>query len=64
MNNNKGHEHRDIVQRYCPNLDDNVVVIKTMDKKPDEYECMSAHLCVKKPTAGCKHAPENHNTIT
>ena len=52
------HEHRDILQRYCPHIDDNVVVIKKLNKNPDEYECMSSHLCKDKAVTGCKRLPD------
>lgn len=63
MNTNKSPEHRDILQRYCPHVDDNVVVIKTLDKKPDEYECMSSHLCKEISVTGCKRLRDEKHKV-
>lgn len=63
MVNNRGHEHRDILQRYCPHIDDNVVVIKSLNKNPDEYECMSSHLCKEKSVTGCKRLPDESISV-
>ena len=58
MNTSRRQDPRDILQRYCPHIDDNVVVVKAYDKKPDEYECMSSHLCKEKSITGCKRLPD------
>jgi len=65
MINNRGHEHRDILQRYCPHIDDNVVVIRKLNKNSDEYECMSSHLCkgMDKAVTGCKRQPVENISV-
>lgn len=45
--------YRDISQKYCSRLDDNVIVVKDSSVSPERYECLSAHLC------GCR--TENGN---
>lgn len=61
---NKVYDHRDITQRYCPHIDDNVVVVRDLDRRPDEYECLSSHLCmnsVSKSAESCKRRRNQAN---
>lgn len=37
--------YRDISQKYCSHLDDNVILVKDYTVIPERYECLSAHLC-------------------
>ena len=37
--------YRDISQKYCSRLDDNVILVKDSAASPERYECLSAHLC-------------------
>jgi hypothetical protein len=37
--------YRDISQKYCSRLDDIVIVVKNASMIPEQYECLSAHLC-------------------
>lgn len=37
--------YRDISQKYCSHLDDNVILVKDSSDFSERYECLSAHLC-------------------
>jgi hypothetical protein len=45
--------YRNISQKYCSHVDDNVIVVKDTSVSPERYECLSAHLC------GCR----NNNAV-
>ena len=59
-NRSKHREYRDIAERYCRFVDENVVVIRNIDAEAEEYECLSAHLCGDSPACRQKDQGINH----
>lgn len=37
--------YRDISQKYCSRIDDNVIIVRDGVAPQGRYECLSAHLC-------------------
>ena len=58
----KKNEVRQMTSRYCPKLDDNVVVMMSSDKNGFEKRtCLSSHLCHSDDRATCDH--DNNVTV-
>jgi len=42
---NQKRVYRDISQKYCSRIDDNVIIVREVGKQIGGYECLSSHLC-------------------
>lgn len=52
----KKNEVRQMSSRYCPKLDDNVIVMTSSDENGFEKRtCLSSHLCREDDRAECGH---------
>ena len=52
----KRNEVRQMTSRYCPKLDDNVVVMTSSDENGFEKRtCLSSHLCHSDDSTTCSH---------
>lgn len=52
----KKNEVRQMTSRYCPKLDDNVIVMTSSDENGFEKRtCLSSHLCHSDDSAACSH---------
>ena len=50
----KKNEVRQMTSRYCPKLDDNVIVMTSSDENGFEKRtCLSSHLCHSDDSAAC-----------
>ena len=46
---------REFSMKYCPNLEDDVVVMKTGDREKRNKICLSSHLCHTDTRMSCGH---------
>lgn len=52
----KKNEIKEMSSRYCPKLDDNVIVMSTSDKNGfTQRTCLSSHLCRGDDRVACEH---------
>ena len=52
----KKNEMRQMSSRYCPRLDDNVIVMTSNDRNGFEKRtCLSSHLCREDDRVACDH---------
>lgn len=52
----------ELTAHYCPNIDDNVFVMSTVDKSgAQKRKCLSAHLCRSDERASCGRTDEAHD---
>ena len=52
----KKNEIRQMSARYCPKLDDQVIVMTSNDKNGfEQHTCLSSHLCREDDRTGCGH---------
>ena len=48
-------KQRNFSMKYCPDLEDHVVVMTTAQGDLRNRVCLSSHLCRSKPKASCPH---------
>lgn len=52
----------ELTAHYCPNIDDNVFVMSTVDRRgATKRKCLSAHLCRSDERASCGRTDEAHD---
>ncbi len=51
--------YREISQKYCSHLDDNVIIVRESNYPSSHYECMSAHLCGKAENTALNSVTDN-----
>jgi len=49
--------NREVVQRYCPQLKDNVVMLRTVGAEEDVFECLNFHTCKCREAGICDNLP-------
>jgi hypothetical protein len=49
------HKKREFSMKYCPGLEDHVVVMTTEDQKSKNKICLSSHLCRTDERLSCGH---------
>lgn len=50
--------YRDISQKYCSRIDDNVIIVREAGAKTGDYECLSSHLCGGNAQCSINHSAE------
>ena len=53
---------KEIIQRYCNKIDDNVIMLVTKDneKMQNNFECLSKHLCDSKKCESCSFQKQKY----
>ncbi|MBR6726468.1 MAG: hypothetical protein IKL81_05725 [Clostridia bacterium] len=51
--------YRDISQKYCSRIDDNVIIVRNTAQNPAHYECLSSHLCPSNTSCTISKLPDN-----
>lgn len=44
--------YKEVTERYCPNINDNAVIIRTVDAKGETFSCLSSAIC---QNGDCEH---------
>ena len=52
MDNKKNKSYKEVTERFCPNVGDNVVLIRTVDSTGETYSCTSQAKC---KNDNCEH---------
>ncbi len=51
-------KQRKFSMKYCPDLDDHVVVMTAIQGDSQNQVCLSSHLCCADSKVSCGHTPE------
>lgn len=52
-NNNKTRNFQEVTQRFCPNLGDNAIIVRTVKGGNESFSCLSSAECHS--CEGCEH---------
>lgn len=50
---NKNKTYKEVTERFCPNLNDNAIIVRTVDARGETLSCLSSAFCKK--SDGCKN---------
>ena len=46
-------KYKEIIERYCPIIEDNAVIRKSIGRENIHFECLNLHNCIAK--GGCRN---------
>jgi hypothetical protein len=49
----KNKTYKEVTERFCANLNDNAIIVRTVDAKGEALSCLSSALCEN--CENCKH---------
>ncbi len=44
--------YKEVTERYCPNIDDNAIIIRMIDSRGETFSCLSSANC---KSDNCEH---------